>query len=339
MSVENPDHQQAAPSEAPAQPPLLKLDFSSNPALRQVATTLRRVWLLDPPLSHEERADHATAQACFRDMCETVGSGLPGPANDDGNAGPAAEASSEWDHGAWLAGVAQQRRLGLGLRLVEAPVVAAAAASPDPRSVVSPWREEIYDVYRHVFADLWRGLEATAVMDPPPARYDPSRGDAVSLVVLPVSGVAEEAQRTAFRTDTFLYPVWVNPRAEISFSAAAGGNSDGIEHRWVDGEEATWITGLWVRGGEDVVLTTKMDGAGDDETGVAAVFVTGHCDERDDSAPIGTYELLETRWRRSLWRRLTHDTRCRTGAEFVLYKPPPLPFNSFHVLSLGDPYC
>lgn len=315
MSVENPVQQaDAAPAAAPeAEPSMLKLDFSSNPTLRQVATMLRRVWLLDPPLSHEELADPATAQACFRAMCEVVGSGLAeGDDDDDGARDPGRRAAA-WDQDAWLARVAQCKEDGL--RLVPAPVVTAAAASPDPRSVVSPWREEIYDVYRHVFADLWRGLEATAAVDPL-ARYDPARGDAVSLVVLPTPAVAaaveaeaeaavgdgggeegkkkegkeeegkesKKTDRTAFRTDTFLYPVWINPKAEILFSAA----DDGIEHRWVDGEQATWITGLWVREGKNIDLTTKMDGAGSDETGVAAVFVTGHCDEKDGSAPLGT---------------------------------------------------
>lgn len=241
---------------------MLKLDFSSNPSLRQVSTMLRRAWLLDPPLTHAELADRPTAQSCFRTMCEALGAEL---------------SSAQSDHATWLSTTQ--------LRVAPDPVVTAEAASPDPRSAVSPWREEVYDVYRHVFFDLWRGLEATGAVDPI-ARYDADRGDAVSLVVLPLPG-AEEAggskvDATAFRTDTFLYPVWVNARAEVVFSAG------GIEHRWVEGEEATWINGIWVREGEDLVITTKVVGEGKDETGVAAVFVTGHCDEKGGSVSTGT---------------------------------------------------
>lgn len=266
MSVERPDQQKSDifPSAPPAaEPSLLKLDFSSNPVLRQVSTMLRRVWLLDPPLSHEElaAADPSTLQECFRSVCEAVGNGI----QDDPE-------EAKWDHDAWLAHTQ--------FKVLQDPVVVAAAGAEPPaddmlRSVVSPWRENIYDIYRHVFIDLWRGLHATAAVDTL-GRYDPSKGDVVSLVVLPAE--EKKVDKTAFRTDTFLYPVWVNPRARISFSA------DQTEHSWAAGEEQTWTTGLWVQQGKSVVLTTTMNDISEGKTEVAAVFVTGHCDEREEQS-------------------------------------------------------
>lgn len=230
---------------------------------------LRRAWLLDPPLSHEELADPTTVQECFRSVCEALGTALADDPDD-----------TKWDHERW--------RTHTQLPLLDPPVVVAAG---DLRSVVSPWRDEIYDIYRHVFSDLWRALVAASADERAQllGRFDPAKGDAVSVVVLPAPAEAEaeapageryrKVDKTAFATDTFVYPVWVNPRAEISFAAEGT-----TAHSWsVEEEEATWTTGLWVQAGRDVALTTEMkdvDG-GADETKIAAVFVTGHCDERE----------------------------------------------------------
>lgn len=237
-----------------------KIDFSESVLLRQVSTMLRRVWLLDPPLSNEELANPTTVQECFRAMCEAIGNGITDDPED-----------TKWDHELWLKHTQ--------LKVLTDPAVTASAEPTDLRSVVSPWREEIYDVYRHLFSDLWRALvRAAGSADDEDGsetaklgRYDPGKGDAVSLVVLP----AEESKvdKTAFKTDTFLYPVWVNPKAKISFAA------DGTEHAWLADKEMTWTTGLWVRAEKNVALTTEMRDVEEDESKIAAVFVTGHCDQ------------------------------------------------------------
>ncbi|KAJ4421981.1 hypothetical protein N0V82_003377 [Gnomoniopsis sp. IMI 355080] len=250
MSGDQSVHQASASAAASG---LCKIDFSSSALLRQVSTMLRRVWLLDPPLSNEELANPTTVQECFRSMCEAIGNGITDDPED-----------TKWDHELWLKHTQ--------LKLID-PVVAASAEPTDLRSVVSPWREEIYDVYRHLFSDLWRVLVTAANEERRSqlGRFDPAKGNAVSLVVLP----AEETKvdKTAFKTDTFLYPVWVNPKAEISFAA------DGTEHAWRAEEEPTWTTGLWVQAGQDVALTTETKDIEDDKSEIAAVFVTGHCDE------------------------------------------------------------
>ncbi|CAN8099357.1 unnamed protein product [Discula destructiva] len=258
MTAEPPAQQ-----PSPALPTLCTIDFSAHALLRQASTMLRRVWLVDPPLTHEELADPPTVAECLRSVCEAIGSGI----TDE----PADEPAAKWDHARWLA----HTQLKL---LDESAVVSASAQSPDLASVVSPWREDIYDIYRHVFSDLFRALvretpaEARGLL----GRYDPVKGDAVSLVVLPALEGEEEQKvdKTAFTTDTFLYPVWVNPKAKISFSA------DGTKHVWEASEEATWTVGLWVHAGRDVALVTEMEDAAQDKTKIAAVFVTGHCEER-----------------------------------------------------------
>lgn len=271
---------------SPAQPTLRTIDFSTNAPLRQASTMLRRAWLLDPPLSHAELADPATVQECLRAVCEALGHGIAADADE-----------AKWDHELW--------RQHTTLKLL-APggdvVVSASAEPPDLASVVSPWREEIYDVYRHVFSDLWRALLAGVPQEDEEARgalgrYDPGTAGAVSLVVLPAVEEEEEEEgaaaagteekttkikkkkkrvdRPTFMTNTFLYPVWVNPRARVSFAADDGG---GVQHVWVDTEQTTWTTGLWVRAGSAVSLATEMQDVEKDTTKVAAVFVTGHCD-------------------------------------------------------------
>lgn len=314
---------------AEAEPAMLKLDFTSNPSLRQVTTMLRRAWLLaDPgpgtasppptPTGSTADPDRDAVQERLRAACEALGADITsggGTTGGDGNGGDDHDDEGEggkWDHDAWAA-----RAPELKLDVLGAPVVVAGpgngadgadrADKQDARSVVSPWREEIYEVYRHVFVDLWRVLVATAA-GAGVGRYDPSRGDAVSVVVLPlpaaVSGASgtgdggedekKKVERTAFRTDTFLFPVWVNPQAEVSFAAAPAAGKEEEEggtwaHAWAAGEASTWTTGLWVREGRDVEITTRVvaslvgqDVEEDDGTGVAAVFVTGHCEQKGE---------------------------------------------------------
>lgn len=320
-----------APAE-PAQPAMLRLDFASNPSLRQVTTMLRRAWLLADPgaaAAADDDKDRDAVQERLRAACGVLGADITTTTTtttttgDDDKDG---EGGGKWDHDAWVARASSQLKLDvLGAPVVVAgPGPGAADSKQDDaqRSVVSPWREEIYEVYRHVFVDLWRVLVATAA-GAGVGRYDPSRGDAVSVVVLPLPAAAvpgagdeeemekkekkkekdtEKAERTAFRTDTFLFPVWVSPRAEVSFAAApAAGEEEEVDdaeggawaHAWAAGEASTWTTGLWVREGREVEITTRVVGASvagqdggegeeGDGTGVAAVFVTGHCEQKGE---------------------------------------------------------
>lgn len=312
----------ANPSPSPT---LLTLDFATNPVLRQVTTLLRRVWLLDPPLADEELADPATVGPCLQAVTQLVGADFSfssssprGKDEDDANKTKKGEEDDNDDE-AW--------KSRTQFRLLAHPVVISADKEATARqqqqkqgggrsaendkdndnyyvkSVVSPWREEIYDVYRHVFADFWRMAVAVSSARSSTAAaggtstqqqmgvFEPTRGDAISVAALPApsSPTAGEninnTTKTSFKTDTFLYPVWVSPQARVTFSAAAAGERQEEEdkHCWMAGADKTFTTGLWVKAGQEIVLRTERIGGEEDEgTGLAAVFVTGHCEERKD---------------------------------------------------------
>lgn len=235
------------------EPVVRPIDFSDNMVVRQVSTMLRRLWLVDPPLSDEELLQENTLKECFQAITQAIGNGI----SDDPE-------EARWDHGLWLSHT--------GLRVLN-PAVLAAAEPYDVRSVVSPWRSEIYEIYKHVFVDLWRTLKEVPKTDHL-GKFDPSKEGSVTLGVLKAEKL--KVDKTAFRTDTFLYPVWINPKAKITFSIDS---VEGNEHVWSDGEPSVWTKGLWVQGEKEVTMTTKLDDIEGDQTGITAIFVMGHCEK------------------------------------------------------------
>lgn len=232
------------------EPAVRLVDFSDNTVVRQVSTMLRRLWLVDPPLSDEELLQETTLKECFQAITKAIGNGI----SDDPE-------ETRWDHSYWLSHTE--------LRVLN-PAALAAAEPYDVRSVVSPWRSEIYEIYKHVFIDLWRMLKETSGINILGA-FDPSKEGSVTLGVLKAEKL--KADKTAFRTDTFLYPVWVNPKAEITFVV------EGNEHVWSDVEPSAWTEGLWAQGEKEITMTTRLDDVEGDQTGIAAVFVMGHCEK------------------------------------------------------------
>lgn len=238
----------------PIDEPVVRLiDFSDNMVVRQVSTMLRRLWLVDPPLSDEELLQENTLKACFQAITQAIGNGI----SDDPE-------EARWDHGLWSKHTE--------LRVLN-PAVLAAAEPYDVRSVVSPWRSEIYEIYKHVFIDLWRTLREAPKTEHV-GKFDPSKEGSVTLGVLKAEKL--KVDKTAFRTDTFLYPVWIHPKARIAFSLDG---AEGDEHVWTDGEPSVWTKGLWVQGEKEIIMTTKLDDIEGDQTGITAIFVMGHCEE------------------------------------------------------------
>lgn len=235
------------------EPAVRLVDFSDNMVVRQVSTMLRRLWLVDPPLSNEELLQENTLKECFQAITQAIGNGI----SDDPE-------ETRWDHGYWLSHTE--------LRVLD-PAASAAAEPYDVRSVVSPWRSEIYEIYKHVFIDLWRMLKETPGTDNL-GKFDPSKEGSVTLGVLKAEKL--KADKTAFRTDTFLYPVWINPKAKVTFRVDG---VEGNEHVWSDVEPSAWTKGLWAQGEKGLAMTTKLDDIEGDQTGIAAVFVMGHCEK------------------------------------------------------------
>ena len=237
----------------PAREPVVRIiNFSDNMVVRQVSTMARRLWLLNPPLSDEELLEEAALKACFGATAQAVGSGI----SDD-------TAEVRWDHQLW------QSKTDLKLL---SPTVQIEAEPFDTKSVVSPWRSEVYEIYRHVFIDLWRKMKEAPDTDHL-GRFDPAKENSVAVGVLKAEKL--KIDKTRFDTDTFLYPVWVNPKAKVTFSVEG---VVGKEHIWADDEPSAWSTGLWLLAGKEITMTTKMDIEGD-EIGLAAVFMMGHCEE------------------------------------------------------------
>ncbi|KKY34719.1 putative heterokaryon incompatibility [Diaporthe ampelina] len=248
------DHSYQDVGIKPLNGPVVRLiDFSDNIVVRQVSTMLRRLWLVDPPLSDEELLQENTLKACFQAITQAIGNGI----SDDPE-------EARWDHGLWLSHTE--------LRVLN-PAVLAAAEPYDVRSVVSPWRSEIYEIYKHVFIDLWRMLKEMPETGNL-GKFDPSQEGSVTLGVLKAEKL--KVDKTAFRTDTFLYPVWINPKAKITFSVDG---VEGDEHVWSDGQPSVWAKGLWVQGEKEITMTTKLDNIEGDQTGITAVFVMGHCEK------------------------------------------------------------
>ncbi|ROW11613.1 hypothetical protein VMCG_01284 [Cytospora schulzeri] len=245
------DHSYQYVGYKPINEPVARIiNLSDNVVVHQVATMARRMWLLDPgPLSDEELkgAFHHTAQA--------IGNGISSD-----------PAEVRWDHQLWLSNTDSD------VKLLSPPAVLAGAEPYDARSVVSPWRSEIYEIYKHVFIDLWRAIKKEPETDHL-GEYDPSKEDSVTLGVLQAENL--NADKTRFRTDTFLYPVWVNPKAKITLSVEGHVRN---KHVWSDGEASAWSKGLWLLAGKEITMTTEMDTDGD-ETGIAAVFMMGHCEK------------------------------------------------------------
>lgn len=235
------------------EPAVRLVDFSDNMVVRQVSTMLRRLWLVDPPLSDEELLQESMLKECFQAITQAIGNGI----SDDPE-------ETRWDHPYWLSNTV--------LRVLN-PAALAAAEPYDVRSVVSPWRSEIYEIYKHVFIDLWRMLKEAPETDNL-GQFDPSKEGSVTLGVLKAEKL--KADKTAFRTDTFLYPVWINPKAKVTFSLDG---VEGDEHVWSDVEPSAWTKGVWVQGEKEITMTTRLDDIEGDQTGIAAVFVMGHCEK------------------------------------------------------------
>jgi hypothetical protein len=241
------------------EPAVRLVDFSDNMAVLQVSTMLRRLWLVDPPLSDEELLQEAPLKECFRATTQEIGNGI----SDD-------PVGTRWDHSYWLSHTE--------LPVLE-PAASAAAEPYHVTSVVSPWRSEIYDIYKHVLIDLWRILKATpgtTHLD----EFDPSKEGSVTLGVLKAEKL--KADKTTFDTDTFFYPVWINPKANVTFAVDG---PEGNGHVWSDAEPSAWTRGLWARGEKALAMTTRLDDIEGDQTGIAAVFVMGHCEKAPSPRP------------------------------------------------------
>ncbi|KAH6651000.1 heterokaryon incompatibility protein-domain-containing protein [Chaetomium tenue] len=241
------------------EPPLRTISFADNPAVMQVSTALRRLWLIDPDsLGAETSVDNPQhLQSTFQHLMRNLGNWI----------------ATTPPHERWLDDVWRART---EYALLDPPEGAheQSEAEAGQGPLFTPLRRAVYGVYDHVFWDVYQALreEAGGVgvgeYQPPATvvmvlRFADGEGDG--------EGEGEEVPHF-FRTDTFVYPVWIAPGTTVTFAV------DGREEM-LTSEGHTWRHSLWFMGGTIVTATPKSE-TNERRGGVAAVLVMGQCEAR-----------------------------------------------------------
>ncbi|KAK4185307.1 heterokaryon incompatibility protein-domain-containing protein [Podospora australis] len=231
------------------EPSVRGIDFSSNGAVMQVATMLRRFWLIDP-----ETLEGNTVQERFQGAAMKVGSAIA-----------QAPPEERFDDVLW------KSRTEFSLldppEGVSQPEDDEQGAGP----LFTEFRQMIYGTCNHIFWDVYQSLEnavAEEEMAPEIGEFNPPN---TTVMILRTS--VDEAPEIdhLLATDTFFYPLWIAPDVKLSLTVDEAENI--LEE---DGE--TWTKALWVREGKTVTLTPKETGERKDR--VAAVLVLGLCEPR-----------------------------------------------------------
>ncbi len=239
-------------------PPLRTIDFSQNPAVMQVSTALRRLWLVDPEnfvvSNPEDGSESRALEHVFPDITRQLGNWIAEtPPNDC------------WDDSVW--------KSQTDLPLLDPPEgqqaeIDASEAGEGP--LFTPFRQQVYGVYDHVFWDVYHSLKVEAEEE-----IGEFRPPATTVMVLEGSEDESPEISHSFPVDTFVYPVWIAPKTTLTFS--------------VDGHEKTltpvghtWKFSLWFRAGNTATITPQ-DGAGERRGRVVAVLALGQCEERISS--------------------------------------------------------
>ena len=237
------------------EPPVRTIDFSHNPAVMQVSTALRRLWLIDPNTlpGISDPQDQAELQSTFRDVTRNLGNWI-------------AETPPEER---WLDDVWKERTDYALLDPPEGSQAEIDGSEAGEGPLFTPFRRAVYGVYDHVFWDVYHSLKEET--DVGIGEYQPP-----STVVMVLTFAEEEGATTEvphfFATDTFVYPVWIAPGTMLTFSV------DGKEETLTP-ESHTWRHSLWFMGGKIVTATPKSET--DDRRGrVAAVLILGQCAPR-----------------------------------------------------------
>ncbi|KAK3690464.1 heterokaryon incompatibility protein-domain-containing protein [Podospora appendiculata] len=254
--------------------PLQALDFSDDPGLMTTSTLLRRLWLVDPNglavSSNQPKSDTAST-VTSNETFNTDGKSLFMEGTRRMRAWIPRTASHElWDDSVWKALT--------DVPLLAHPIGASLASAQDVQaSVFSPLRREIYPVYDHVFADLYQKLKAEAGCDAIGEFKPPN--STIMLLNIPAGGSAD--LRHSFKTDTFVYPVWIAPGTELTFTA------DGCRDAMAS-DSPTWRAALWCKGGAQLTISAR-DAAGAPCSGAVAVLALGQCENR----PVSDIPLVD----------------------------------------------
>ncbi|KAK3904750.1 heterokaryon incompatibility protein-domain-containing protein [Staphylotrichum tortipilum] len=241
------------------EPPIRAVGFSHKPEVMQVSTALRRLWLLDPEglgLGSNPQGDGSQSrplEEVFPEVIRKVGSWVAQAPEED-----------RWNDSVWKS----QNELAL----LESPVASPAElddCEPGKGPLFTPWRQQIYGVYNHVFFDVYNelkdkvGPDAIGEFQPP--------NTVVMVLRAPDDGGGLFHD---FPVDTFMYPVWIAPGTTLTLSV-------GKNETLLTPDGHTWNYALWFRGGQVVIARPQTDLLEPCEAGhVVAVFVLGLCEER-----------------------------------------------------------
>ncbi|KAK4100676.1 HET-domain-containing protein [Parathielavia hyrcaniae] len=236
---------------------LRTVDFSDNPAVMQVSTTLRRLWLVDPSSlrigNPESEPQEQSLEKAFREVTFKIGNWIaqtPRAGND------------RWLDEVW--------RADTDLTLLDPPEGSQTEiddSEPGQGPIFTPFRRQVYGIYNHVFWDVYLSLKNAT--EEKIGEFDPPN---TTVMVLGLSDGGSEAVPHVFSTDTFVYPVWIAPGTTLTFSV-------GGQEKTLTPEGHTWRFSLWFRAGRLVTITPK-DETGERAGRVVAVLVLGQCEAR-----------------------------------------------------------
>ncbi|KAK4042237.1 heterokaryon incompatibility protein-domain-containing protein [Parachaetomium inaequale] len=238
------------------EPSLRTIDFSDKPAVMQVSTVLRRIWLIDPDSiglgNPQDESQSQSMAEVFPDVTRKLGNWIAQtPSND------------RWYDDVWKA---QTDHTLLDPPEGSKAEIDNSEAGEGP--LFTPFRRQVYGVYDHVFWDVYHSLKEETEGEV--GEFQPPNTTVMALTF------SEDESTTDihhfFRTDTFVYPVWIAPGTTLTFSV------DGSE-KTLTSEGHTWRFSLWFRAGK-IVTITPQDESGQRRGRVVAVLVMGQCEER-----------------------------------------------------------
>ena len=329
----------ASESSTTAQPVLSTVDISNESSVLHIATTLRRLWLVDPssPVlatkleaaqngehdhsnceghDHDHDHDHDHSHAHNEDDNEDAHSADlehdhancsghdhnhshtaedPSASSDDGHGSDCdcGEDHDENDPQLQIFPIAFETvashigdaspedkyldakwKSATDLQLKNppagAPFTEESTESDDEDAIQSslftPFRQQIYGIYNHVFYHAFTKLKEDKVAV---AEFKPP-----STTVMVLEAPDEEDKEGIphdFETDTFVYPVWIAEGAKLRLSF--GGRD--VE---VGAEGEKWTEVLMFKAGSQVTIVPEAVGGGELGGGVVALLAMGICE-------------------------------------------------------------
>lgn len=233
-------------------------DFSHNPAVMIVTTTLRRVWTIDPdgletPTSLTKTGSQTPSDSSpHTDVIGQVARSLP-----------QVPLPERWDDELWRSTTHYTL-----LNQLEVPNMEESQKGSHDW-YFTPLRHKVYETFNHVFADAYNAAknetdDIIGVFKPPSTTVASIRA---------VDGKTSSATQTCnFDTDTFVYPIWIAPKTRLTFAAGESAHT-------YEPEGKHWTSTLWFRAGERVTITWETE-IGEMQHQTAAVLALGPCEPR-----------------------------------------------------------